>query len=141
MRAYKITTDGFKAYFSSIDDAFGADVDYAYLVKTFGTTDPDRGTYSPSRITAILISLQKPTKEMKKEAASPGFYASPFGTSHPRIQTLTIEQLLSGAKIDYPTGSLDQTFKKPPKFKGKVAQQLPLAAEHPTKDYGPLDED
>lgn len=50
----QITTDGFKAYFPAIDDAFGADVDYAYLVKTYGTTDPDRSTYSPSRITAIF---------------------------------------------------------------------------------------
>lgn len=50
----QITTDGFRPYIGSIDDAFGADVDYAYLVKTFGSADPESGTYAPPRITAVF---------------------------------------------------------------------------------------
>ncbi len=51
---FQITSDGFRAYFPAIDDAFGADVDYAYLVKAFGSADPENGTYHPPRITAVF---------------------------------------------------------------------------------------
>jgi len=52
--APQITTDGFKPYIRAIDDAFGADVDYAVLVKTFGTSDDGAGTYHPSRIVGVF---------------------------------------------------------------------------------------
>jgi hypothetical protein len=50
---------------------------------------------------------------MKEEAASAGFYTSPMGGRHQRIQILTIEQLLDGRGIDYPARSqrVDKTFK------------------------------
>jgi NACHT-associated inactive restriction endonuclease len=40
----------------------------------------------------VLISMQDPTGPMKTEAASAGFYASPWNPSkpHPRLQLLTI---------------------------------------------------
>lgn len=50
----QITSDGFKSYFAAIDYAFGADVDYAYLVKAYGAADPEAGTYNPPRITAVF---------------------------------------------------------------------------------------
>lgn len=76
----------------------------------------------------VLITLQEPTKPMKKEAASSGFYDSPWG-KHPKIQILTIEELLDGAQIDYPpiTGS-NVTYKKAPKYRKKVAEQLDLGS-------------
>jgi IS1 family transposase len=52
--ATQISTDGFKPYVRAIDDAFGADVDYAVLVKTFGTSDDGAGTYHPSRTVGIF---------------------------------------------------------------------------------------
>jgi hypothetical protein len=60
------------------------------------------------------------------EPAGPGFYACPgWGTSHPRIQLLTIRELLEGKGLDYPhvTGI---TFKKAPKAQPERADQLPL---------------
>src|SRR5205085_5645075 len=51
---------------------------------------------------AVLISLEEPTSLMEKEAATAGFYTSPWNTKHPRLQLLTIEQLLDGKQIDYP---------------------------------------
>lgn len=54
-----------------------------------------------------LITLNKPTKPMKTEAASFGFYESPWNTRHPRLQILTVEQVLGGQKIDTP--GRDQT--------------------------------
>jgi hypothetical protein len=60
----------------------------------------------------ILISMAEPTREMRKEAASAGFYKSPWGT-HPRIQLLTVQELLEGKRIDYPPSQqVNATFKK-----------------------------
>jgi DNA modification methylase len=60
-----------------------------------------------------LLSLQEPTKQMREEAASAGFYASPgFNQPYPRIQLLTVADLLSGkARLQYPHVA-SETFKK-----------------------------
>jgi len=42
----QLTTDGHKAYLQAVEGAFGADVDYAMLVKLYGDT-PEQGKYSP----------------------------------------------------------------------------------------------
>jgi len=53
----------------------------------------------------VLISMSDPTQPMRSEAAEAGFYNSPgSGTSHPRLQILTISELLAGKKIDMPFG-------------------------------------
>jgi hypothetical protein len=49
----------------------------------------------------LLITLKPPTKDMRKEAADSGFYEPPWGR-HPRIQILTVEELLDGKKLDMP---------------------------------------
>lgn len=60
----------------------------------------------------VLISMNDPTREMEREAATGGFYDSPWGRKHPRLQILTVKQLLEGRKIDYPgRGVADSTFK------------------------------
>jgi site-specific DNA-methyltransferase (adenine-specific) len=76
----------------------------------------------------VLITMETPTKEIRKEAATGEFYVSGWGhTKHPKIQLLTVSDLLSGQGIDRPpeqwTGA---TFKKAPKAKGKAAEQLRL---------------
>lgn len=62
----------------------------------------------------VLLTMQEPTKPMRTEAAEAGFYQSPgAGTSHPRLQILTISELLAGKKIDMPFGGQGNvTFKK-----------------------------
>ena len=67
----------------------------------------------------VMLSMQKPTKPMRKEAASAGFYESPWGTKHPRLQLLTVEDLLSGKTVDMPPTRDVRTFKKAPKAKKK----------------------
>jgi DNA modification methylase len=68
----------------------------------------------------VLLSLEGPTKPMETEAAAAGFYKSPWGT-HPRLQILTIADLLGGKKIDYPPAlQVNVTFKKAPTVKPKV---------------------
>jgi site-specific DNA-methyltransferase (adenine-specific) len=78
----------------------------------------------------ILISMAEPTRDMKKEAASAGFYKSPWGT-HPRIQLLTVQELLDGKRIDYPPSQqVNATFKKAKKAAtGKAETQLTLGSE------------
>lgn len=67
----------------------------------------------------VLITLQEPTQPMRKEAADAGFYTSPWDGTHPRIQILTVAELLAGKRIDMPpTGQVNITFKKAPKNKG-----------------------
>ncbi len=74
----------------------------------------------------VLLSFETPTKLMKAEAASAGFYTSPWG-KHPRLQLLTVAGLLAGASVDYPrTGGVNQTFKQAPRHLAKVAEPLRL---------------
>jgi hypothetical protein len=49
----------------------------------------------------VLLSFEEPTKLMRAEAASAGFYDSPWG-KHPRLQLLTVADLLAGATVDIP---------------------------------------
>jgi len=44
----QLTTDGHKAYLEAVEGAFGADVDYAQLVKLYGPTITAPGRYSPA---------------------------------------------------------------------------------------------
>lgn len=49
----QITTDGLAAYVEAIDEAFGADADYAQVVKTYESDQADTGRYSPPKVTKI----------------------------------------------------------------------------------------
>lgn len=50
----QLTTDGHKAYLEAVEGAFGADVDYAQLVKIYGASpDSAKGRYSPADCTGI----------------------------------------------------------------------------------------
>jgi site-specific DNA-methyltransferase (adenine-specific) len=66
----------------------------------------------------VLISLSEPTKLMHAEAASAGFYSSSWG-DHPRLQLLTVTELLNGKGIDYPAPrQTNVTLKRAPRSKG-----------------------
>lgn len=66
-------------------------------------------------VIGVLISMQESTKPMREEAATAGFYTSPWG-KHPRLQLLTVEDLLGGRGIDCPPlRHTSQTFRKAPK--------------------------
>jgi len=68
----------------------------------------------------VLIAMQEPTSPMRKEAASGGFYDSPWGEKYPRLQVLTVAELLAGKGIAMPPiRQVSRTFKKAPRAKGK----------------------
>jgi IS1 family transposase len=46
----QVTTDGHRAYVEAVEAAFGADVDYAQLIKIYGQTDEGQRRYSPPQI-------------------------------------------------------------------------------------------
>ena len=51
----QLTTDGLKSYLDAVEDAFGADVDYAQLVKLYGASpDSAKGRYSPAECTGTI---------------------------------------------------------------------------------------
>jgi len=76
----------------------------------------------------VLITLENPTRPMITEANSAGFYNSPgWNTRHPKLQILTIEELLAGKKIDSPPlRQVNRTFKKAPRAKEKESEQREL---------------
>ena len=66
----------------------------------------------------VFISLQEPTRQMRTEVASAGFYESPMSKKrYPKLQILTIEELFIGKRIEFPHHWSNPPFKKGPRSK------------------------
>jgi site-specific DNA-methyltransferase (adenine-specific) len=51
----------------------------------------------------VLITLEKPTKDMLKEAAVAGFYTDKYyNRNFDKIKIITIEQMLAGDRVEFP---------------------------------------
>jgi len=61
-----------------------------------------------------FVTLKEPTRPMLREAATAGFYEPEYLCENrfPRLQILTIEELLAGKKVEYPRLGPAATFKK-----------------------------
>ncbi len=81
----------------------------------------------------VLISMHPNTKPMRAEAVAAGTYESSWG-KHPKIQLLTVSELLEGKRIDIPqlTGG-NLTYRKAKKRDPDNGQQLELREQH--EDY------
>lgn len=86
----------------------------------------------------VLVTLNEPTAPMRKEAAAAGFWspsddrvrASGEQICVPRIQILTIEELLHGAAIDFPYREYgDRGFKRAPRSERPQARTERLGLE------------
>ncbi len=75
----QLTTDGHKAYLDAIEDAFGNDIDYAMLIKTYGETPHPAGRYSPGQVVG---------SEPRRVTGRPD--PKHIGTSYVETQSLTI---------------------------------------------------
>jgi hypothetical protein len=54
----QLTTDGHRVYLTAIESAFGCDIDYAMLVKMYGTDPREAETrYSPAKCTGIQLAV------------------------------------------------------------------------------------
>jgi DNA modification methylase len=79
----------------------------------------------------VFISLREPTQAMRAEAAAAGFYRSGsegVGTwgKHPRMQLLTVAELLDGRRIDMPPPSGNLTFRQAPRVERRRPMARPL---------------
>lgn len=75
----------------------------------------------------VFITLEQPTRDMKTEAVASGFYEPVFfkESKYPKVQILTIQEILEGKKVMYPQAQTGiATFKKAQrKTKKKEAQE------------------
>ncbi len=76
----------------------------------------------------IFITLEEPTKPMQQAAISAGFYESEglSNNKHPKVQILTVEQLLSGEEPQYPRFATPQTFRRAPRRRRQEGLQQSL---------------
>jgi DNA modification methylase len=78
----------------------------------------------------VLITLNDATRGMRADAASSGFYKLPVGQGgqqYPRLQILTVAELLAGQRIKYPSvGYVNVTYKKAPRAEPTPPEQLKI---------------
>jgi IS1 family transposase len=82
----QLTTDGLKTYVEAVEGAFGRDIDFAQLVKTYGTdgqTTGDARRYSPSEFTGSEKIVKMGDPDMKH-----------VSTSHVERQNLTMRMTM-----------------------------------------------
>ena len=71
----------------------------------------------------VFLTLEPPTRPMEKEAASAGFYT--LGErQYPRVQIITVEQALRGAKPAIPLIDTGAAFKRAAREQGGGQQSL-----------------
>jgi len=71
----------------------------------------------------VFVCFEEPTKPMTREAAEAGFYDAPDGSRYPKMQILTIQDLLDGRQPDYPRFARSVTFKEAPRARASIRQQ------------------
>ena len=77
----------------------------------------------------LFITLREPTRPMVTEAAAAGFYTPEHypDRRYPRVQILTIEELLSGKRAEYPRLAPDATFRRAPRRRRSAGAQSRFA--------------
>ena len=72
----------------------------------------------------LFVTLNEPTRPMLQEALSAGFYTPEHYPDHryPRLQILTVADLLNGAEAQYPRVAPPATFRRAPRRRRQGAQ-------------------
>ena len=73
----------------------------------------------------LFITLEPPTSPMRQDAIAAGFYVPEHFPDHqfPRVQILTIEELLTGNEAQYYRGGLPATFRQAPRRRRNQGRQ------------------
>ena len=112
---------GIDGVITFIDDAYNKPKRVLVQVKSGRIKPGDvrdlRGTVERENAAiGVFITLETSSKEMITEAVSAGYYHSPgWNVDYPRLQVLTIAELLRGASVQMPPQY--GTFKKPPRVR------------------------
>ncbi|MBM3327141.1 MAG: site-specific DNA-methyltransferase [Calditrichaeota bacterium] len=66
-------------------------------------------------VIGVFITLKQPSRQMRVEALAVGLYVPEHYPQYkcPRLQIFTIEELLSGKKLEYPSVAPQNTFDRP----------------------------
>lgn len=73
----------------------------------------------------VFITLEPSTDPMRQEALAAGFYSPEhFSHEYPRVQILTIKELLEGKKVQYPWRSAITFEKAGRKVQGEQRELL-----------------
>jgi hypothetical protein len=99
-----------------------------------GTVDREQGAMG------WFITLEQPSRPMRTEAASHGFYASAWGR-HQRIQILTVGELLAGSAFDCPPIRPSGTTYRLPKRVLDAGDQGALAFNADAHEHQEEDDD
>lgn len=150
----QLTTDGLKSYLEAVEGAFGADIDFAQLIKLYGGTPEQEKRYSPAKCTG--------TKRVKIEGNPDDDHIS---TSYVERQNLTMRmsmrrftRLTNGfsKKVEnhmhaislhfmyYNFGRIHQTLKVTPAMEAGISDHIwsleeiaRLVKDEPPKKRGP----
>lgn len=100
----------------------GGGVNVAHVRDLKGVLDREKSPIG------LFVTLEEPTKPMRVEATAAGFYKGGNGKNYPRIQILTIAELLEGHKRpEFPDMSMGtMSFKKAKQTKVKAGESIPL---------------
>ena len=73
----------------------------------------------------VFITLSQPTSPMEQDAIAAGFYEPQHfpGQQYPRVQILTIEELLDGKQAQYPRLAPQTTFRQAPRRRRRQGTQ------------------
>jgi hypothetical protein len=52
-------TDGFRPYVGAVEEIFGADIDFAQLVKLYSSDEETRERYSPGEVVETIAVLRR----------------------------------------------------------------------------------
>lgn len=80
----------------------------------------------------VLVTLEKPTREMVKEAASAAPFRAKDGSLYPGLQLLTVKDILEGGRVEHPAGR-SLSF---PDAKMARAAAAAAAAQQPSLKFG-----
>lgn len=61
----QLTSDGFKPYIEAVEEAFGGEIDFAQLIKVFGSVPEQEKRYSPPKVTEVLSKIINGNPEKK----------------------------------------------------------------------------